>query len=311
MVAVVAAAIVVPARDGLRVVGTPSMSALPADPMIGDCLLEPTADFWADARRALSADSPQEPAAAHPSEHKNVLAPVFGTCDQRQVAGEVVAIISAAGDPQTREREIAGSGLDCRASALEYAGLVRLPDRYSVVGEPSDNPVTWQLSIDLRGSWVLPSPLLQAAGRTWAACVVAPTTAQPYVGSIAGAFRDGQLPAPFGTCWDRPESSAGNRSLACDQPHKAELISTGTVPIRSETTSAEIRRSCEELAGLVMRRADPTAAGGITVHISPDLADSVVRRAPNLDVVCFVSPTEHSIAGSVIGIGDRPVPYAG
>jgi len=308
VVAVVAVAIVVPARDGLRLAGTASMVAFPPDPVVGDCLIEPAADFWDDARQPLGSISQSQTAA---SGTRNPFAPVFGGCHDGPVVGEVVAILSAVGDQQAIQRQIAGSGLDCRSAALGYAGLIPLDDRYSVEGALTVDPVRWRFSIDLRGVWVLPSRVLQAAGRSWAACVAAPGAAESYRGSVAGAYRLGQLPDAFGTCWDRPESSPGIQSVACDEPHQAELISTGTVPVRADTTSADIRRSCEALAGRVMRRADPTADGGITVRLSPETSDAQVRRAPTLDVVCFITPSEHSLAGTVVGLGASPIPYAG
>ena len=189
----------------------------------------------------------------------------------------MVAIINAVGDSAARRVQIANSGLDCRAAALDYAGLVRNEGNYSIPGATAVDPVLWRLSVDLLGTWVLPGELLQAAGRTWAACVVAPTTA------------------------DR----------VCNESHQAELISSGSVPDRAATTPAAIQQSCEELAAGVMRRTDPTAGGGINVRISPETSDIQTLRAGNLDVVCFVIPTEHSLAGTVVGIGDRPIPYAG
>ena len=44
VVAVVAIAILVPSREGRRLAGTPSLIPLPADPVVGDCLLEPTGE---------------------------------------------------------------------------------------------------------------------------------------------------------------------------------------------------------------------------------------------------------------------------
>ena len=308
VVAVVAIAILVPSREGRRLAGTPSLIPLPADPVVGDCLLEPTADFFADIRQA-PAELPTSS-----SVNRNVArpgpAPVFGRCTG-SVAGEVVAIISAVGDSAARRLQIASSGLDCRAAALDYAGLVQNEGNYSIPGATAVDPVLWRLSVDLRGTWVLPGELLQAAGRSWAACVVAPTSPDRYSGTIAGAYRDGRLPDAFGTCWDLPESSARIQTLPCNEPHQAELISSGRVPDRAATTAVAIQQSCEELAAGVIRRTDPTAGGGITVRVSPETLDSQTRRAANLDVVCFVIPTEHSLAGTVVGIGDRPIPYAG
>ena len=308
VVAALVAAIVVPVRQGLRVAGNASLVELPADPAVGDCLLGPAAEFWDGARvprRQAARVTTAEPATNNP------LAPIFGPCGDSGVAGEVVAILSATGDARSRLASAEASGLDCRAASLEYAGLTRVGSRYSVSGQLGDEPVSWKFSINLRTSWVFPSAVLQAAGRTWVACVASPVTPSRYAGSIAGAYLGGGLPAPFGTCWDRPETGAGIQTVGCDQPHKAQLVASGTIPTREGATVARIRDSCRGLTASVMGRADPTAGGGLTIKVSPEIADGQAWRNKSLDVICFVTPTEHSLAASVIGLGNRPIPYSG
>ncbi len=308
VVAAVVVATVVPLRDGLRVAGSAAIIELPADPVVGDCLLEPTAEFWDGARvprRQATGATAIEPAT------KNPLAPTFGPCGGGAVAGEVVAIISATGDASSRTARAERSGLDCRASSLEFAGLTRVDSRYSVPGQLGAAPVSWRFSINLRTSWMLPSAVLRAAGRTWVACVVSPVTPSRYFGSIAGAYRDGDLPAPYGTCWDRPETGAGIQIVSCDRPHKAQLIAAGTIPSRDGVTTATIRQSCNGLTASVMRRGDPTAGGGLTIKVSPEIPDRQEWRNGSLDVVCFVTPTAQSLTASVVGLADRPIPYTG
>jgi hypothetical protein len=308
VVAAIVVAILVPVRDGLRVAGTAAITDIPADPAIGNCLLEPTAEFWSGAR--VPPDKPAGGTAAEQATN-NPLAPIFGSCSGVSVAGEVVAIRSATGDSGSRLASAQGSGLDCRAAALEYAGLTRVDSRFSVRGQLGAEPVSWKFSINLRTSWVLPSPVLQAAGRTWVACVASPVTPSRYTGSIADAYLGGELPAPFGTCWDRPETGAGIQMVPCDQPHKAQLVASGTIPTRQDATIAKIGQSCRGLTATVMGRTDPTAGGGLTIKLSPEIADGQVWRSSSVDVICFITPTEHSLVASVVGLGDRPIPYSG
>ena len=103
VVVVLTVAIVIPARNGLRITGSGSIGELPADPVVGDCLLQPPYEFWEQARGRAGADSISQRA------RKNPLAPIFGPCDGGEVAGEVVAIISASGDGVTRQARAARS----------------------------------------------------------------------------------------------------------------------------------------------------------------------------------------------------------
>jgi hypothetical protein len=309
VVVVLTVAIVVPARNGLRIAGSGLIGELPADPSVGDCLLQPPYEFWEQARRRPGADSTSQLA------RKNPLAPIFGPCDGGEVAGEVVAIVSASGDRVTRQARAAASGLDCRSTALQYAGLHPLGERFVLADQMAANPVSWQLSVSMRGSWMLPSVVLQAAGRSWAACVATPGLAGFYRGTLANSYRGGRLPDVFGTCWDRATPSAGMRAIDCGTPHAAELISMGDLPDRAATTGAAINAACYRLAAEVMGRADPTAGGGLQVKVAPDLPDvPVTSNSPDagsrgLNVVCFVTAGERSLTGSLVGIGENAIPY--
>jgi hypothetical protein len=309
VVVVLTVAILIPARNGLRIAGSGSIGELPADPVVGDCLLQPPYEFWEQARGRPGSESTSQRA------RKNPLAPIFGPCDGGDVAGEVVAIISASGDVVTRRARAAASGLDCRSTALQYAGLFPLGERFVLADAMAVDPVSWQLSISLRGNWMLPSVVMQAAGRSWAACVATPGVAGFYRGTVANSYRGGRLPDLFGTCWDRSTPSAGMDSVDCGKSHAAELISVGDVPDRAATTGAAINADCQRLAAEVMGRADPTAGGGLQVKVAPDLPDApAVSNLPEaeprgLNVVCFVTAGERSLTGSLVGIGENPIPY--
>ncbi|MET0862849.1 MAG: hypothetical protein ABWZ98_00805 [Nakamurella sp.] len=309
VVMVLTVAIVVPARNGLRMAGSGSIGELPADPVVGDCLLQPAYEFWAEgAGGGVPAEGVQRA-------RKNPLAPIFGPCDGGEVAGEVVAVTSASGTGVARQARAEASGLDCRSTALQYAGLFPLADRFVVADQLSVDPVSWQLSVSLRGSWMLPSVVMQAAGRSWAACVATPGVPGFYRGSVADAYRGGRLPDMFGTCWDRAEPSAGMRAVNCGTSHAAELISVGDVPDRAATTNAAIKAACQRLSAQVMGRADPTAGGGLQVKVAPDLPDNELQRispqedARGLNVVCFMTAGDRSLTGSLVGIGENPIPY--
>jgi hypothetical protein len=236
------------------------------------------------------------------------LAPTFGPCAGQPVNGEVVAIVTAAGDPGERLRQVQANGVNCRNAALQYSGLTQIGSRFVLSDQPPADPVTWMLSIKVRGAWLLPAPLLQTAGRTWAACVALPSSGEPYRGRLAGAFLGGRLPDEFGVCWDRRVVSASIAPVGCGQPHLAELLSVGTADTASVAV-ADVRASCLQLAARVMKRADPTAGGGLTVLVSPDVSE-LAPSAPMQDVLCYVAPADQSLTGTLVGLRDRPIPYS-
>ena len=313
VVAVLVAAIVTPARSGLRMAGTAALIQLPGDPRVGDCLLGPAAEMRAwpvQDGRAGSPPASSSPRWSLPKVPQDPFAPAFAPCDGTAVAGEVVAIVSAAVDPQTRRARAQPSGLDCRSAGLKYAGLVPEAGGFAPPDQPRDDPVSWRFSINLRSDWVLPSTMLQAAGRTWAACVVAPPDGGLYRGRIADAYSSGRLPDEFGTCWDVQVVSAAIRPVDCGESHMAELISAGWVPVRAATSMADIKSSCVRLAADVLDRGDPTAAGALDIKTSPASIDRLDEEA-SVSVLCFVGSADRSLAGTLGGRGERAIPYAG
>jgi hypothetical protein len=313
LVAVIAAGIVAAKSGGLRTVGVAVMAELPADPQVGNCLLE-SADGSLPEPSTPNRASPGPlimPAQTTLPPSQNVLGPRFGSCtDAHRVGGEVVALLSATGDEHTRRLRAQNNGVDCRAASLQYAGLRAIENRFTLPEQGADDPVTWRLSINLTSGWVLPSQLLQASGRTWLACIAAPSDGSLYSGRLAGAFEGAQLPDEFGTCWNSRTVSASVRTLNCSAPHLAELISFGFVPDRSVVSYQQIQSSCEQLAARVLDRADPTAGGVLTLKTSPERIS--LLNTGSVSVMCYATPTgDRELAGTLVGLGDRPVPFAG
>jgi hypothetical protein len=277
VVAVVAVAVVVPARDGLRIAGRPTAIELPADPEVGDCLLVTAS---------------------------------FGPCAGQPAIGEVVSIVTATPDPYDRLVRAESSGTGCRAAALTYAGLTAADGRYVPRLHEQPDPVNWKFSINVRTTWILPTALQHAAGRSWAACVVEPAGGNRYVGGLADAYSGGRLPDAYGVCWSSREVGVAMHKVDCAEPHLAELIAIGNVA-RDDVNPTEISGSCQSLAAEVMGRSDPTADGGLTVLIDPDAADSLRWTREAMGVVCYVVPNAHSLTGTLVGLRDRPVPYSG
>lgn len=305
VVAVVVAAIVIPARGGLRIVGSPVVGAPPAAPQVGACVYQRPADPPENTGMlALPASTPLP--ASHGRSPATANALTIGVCDGQPAVGEVVAIGRARPD---------GLGLrppaqDCRPLALRYAGLVRTEAGYVLPGQRTTDPVSWTFSINLRSGWMMPSAPLRAVGQTWAACVVASPVTDQYLGRVATAYGGGRLPDEFGTCWNSRDVSAGVTPVDCGSPHLSELIAVGTVRDRATATTASVISSCRNLAASVIGRSDPTASGSLAVHISPRSIESSQPAANPLTTVCYVVPTGHSLTGTLVGLGDRPIPFA-
>ena len=294
-VVVLTLAVLVPALGGLRSEGVGTAIELPSDPRVGDCVLEP----------------PTDSAVIPPAASVSMIAPSFAPCDGQPIAGEVVAVVRAAGDDRARLQQVAAIGEDCRGSSLKYSGLVQDDGRYVLADHHLHDVVDWNLSINARTSWVLPPALLRSAGQTWAACIAAPASAAAYRGRLVGAFTDGVLPDEFGVCWEQTAPPATIDSVSCGDRHLAELVSTGKVPDGGKVTVADIKVSCQQLAAKVIGRADPTAGGQLVVGtaISPDTAQFLALPQP-LNVTCYVAPVAQSLSGTLVGLGNRPIPYS-
>jgi len=294
-VVVVVLAVVIPTLGGLRRVGTASPIQLPDAPRVGDCLLEPLTDFI---------PTPQDG-----SGHS--LAPSFAPCDGRDVAGEVVAVVQATGGISSRVREAEASGVGCYRSSLLYSGLALSGGRYVVPDHAPNDPVKWNLTINVRTAWVVPAPLLRTAGQSWVACIAAPLSGTTFRGRLADAFSGGKLPDEFGFCWQQRIPSAQG-AVSCGGRHFAELVSLGTIPDGGLVPHADIKSSCRRLSALVIGRADPTAAGRLTVTTSvssPRVAPVPPLPRP-LNVVCYLEPLAYPLSGTVVGLGDEPIPYS-
>jgi hypothetical protein len=312
IVAVVAAAIIFPASNGKRIAGDAIAVELPSDPVVGDCLIMPGSDhpdgMGQVFRSRPSSDLTTESSSMPPPNRVDI-----GPCDGQPVVGEVVAMTTI-GHGNAPLPGTSAVGKDCKSTALEYAGLIPHDKRFELSGDLTADPVNWNVSIDVLTSWVLPSPFLQSAGKKWAACVLAPARSNPYQGRVSAAYGGGQLPDEFASCWNSREVGPAAGPVPCDQPHLAELISVGAVPSSAATSPSAIQNSCDQLAAVVMRRPDPTASGALTVQTAPDsarMAQGLTSRFGTLNIVCYIVATRGSLTSTLVGLGNRPLPYAG
>ena len=287
-------AIVVPSFGGHRIEGFGIPIELPGDPRVGDCMLESLNDVIL----------------IQPTSSGASLTPTFVPCGDGQVGGQVVAVVRGTGDVRDRLRQAAASGVDCYQSSLRYSGLVLDGGRYVLADHSPNDPVDWNLTINVRTAWVVPSPLLRTAGQNWVACVAAPLSGATFRGQLARAFSGGTLPDEFGFCWEQSTPSAVG-AVPCGSRHFAELVSLGTIPGGTAVALADIESSCQGLAAQVIGRSDPTAAGDLAVGISVSSDSATSTTVPQTQrIVCYIEPLTRPLFGTLVGLRDRPIPYS-
>jgi len=306
VVAVISAAIVLPPMvTGSRIAGSASPIDLPDPPGVGDCLLNPLpktngqdlADGTTVRITGYPADLPDDTAAA-----------AFGPCDGL-VAGEVVQVVDSGGDPPARRAAAAVSNEGCRSATAAYTGLLDVIRQFT---SPTGavEAVRWDPTVNVRHVWVQPEAVQRAAGRTWLACVVTPARPVRYLGRVAGAFAGRSLPDQFGVCWLQTDVSAAVTFVDCSEPHRSELVSIGSVSGHSDVAPADVTTSCERLASRVVGRDDPTAGGVLTVGVDPEELPARLRSDRTVDVTCFLTAgNDRRLVGTLVGLGDRPIPF--
>ena len=294
LIAVLTLALVIPAVDGRQLPGSGVMIKLPDRPKIGDCVLPSPIDIGASVGDPL-----------------DLFGRTSAACDDGTVAGEVVAVMGPTASVPARLDDVSADEINCRRSALEYSGLI-LEDNRALATEPDPaRLINWDLVPGLRAASVVPSPLLRSAGQDWRACIAAPVGDTPYQGRLAGAFTGGRLPDEFGVCGAAQRPSVLLDAVPCSNPHLAELLATASVPGGGRTAVADIEHSCSRIAARVVGRSDPTAAGQLLVQtsISPAAGEFLALPQPQ-DVMCYISFGMRPLSGTLVGLGERPIPFA-
>jgi hypothetical protein len=291
VVLALAAVMVWPALSGIRSTGVAVPVALASPPAVGDCV-----SSLSDAAPPGSLP-PQLP----------VSAVRFGSC-RGEIVGEVVAYwptqLAQSAAPRSRR---AGP---CYQPLAQYTGL-RVPGTPTEPLAAADaEQVSWRPVIAFQAYLVSASDLERRAGRDWSACVIGTATGQVYRGSLRGAYLNDALPTVFGSCWiaDGPGLLIGPGD--CLQPHTAQLVATGFGGGLDRVPAADVSASCSRIAARLMDTQDPTRDGQLTI-----VADRMARLSRTWtgnpsSLGCFVTTTgSRQLAGLLLGLGDRPIPF--
>lgn len=168
----------------------------------------------------------------------------------------------------------------------------------------------WKPTIGFTPYLVVPGELEQRAGRSWVACLVVPVGGPAYAGNLRDAFRRG-LPPQYGLCFVSANFDRLPALLLCDRPHAAELLATGWIPDRSQVSLADIDDACNAVAGRLLGTTDPTRGKALKIVADRLTSQSDDRPDGPLTIACFAAAAGSAqLSGSLIGLGERPVPLA-
>jgi len=290
LILVVVAATVVPGLSGRRVAGSAVPKAFPDPPAVGDC--------------AVSAPSRQGGSFGEPSDLE-VTAVTWGPCTG-PIVGEVVAVQPADDDPMSPGEDWPDS---CYRGAAAFAGLDMSGPYPTLAGAPPTDPVAWAPAIGANVQRVRPDDEARRAGQSWQACLVTPAERGSYRGTLEKAFVSGQVPEEFGLCWNGTDLEQQGDLIACREPHLAQLLALGDATDRSLMSLDELQSACRAVATLVMRTDRPVQAGELATVL--DVVDDGAGSDAPLTAGCFATAVgSRQLGGSLIGLDDRPVPFA-
>jgi len=145
-----------------------------------------------------------------------------------------------------------------------------------------------------------------------------PTNHRQYVGSIADLGTD-RRPGAFGSCMSDDQVF----EVSCATPHHKEFLATLFSVIGTEggpTATADMPASlkatldaqCQEIAARLTQNPDPTYDSRLAVVVDSTVpvSDAARRQGASLLFysICMVVSDPVPLTGSVVGLGEGPVP---
>lgn len=296
------ATLALPGVLGHRLAGAAMAAVIPPPPAIGACVTS------VSERAEIRPDARADQRVAYPTA-------VLGSC-AGAIAGEVMSVDLAEHrlDRATITTYQADSS-KCQLAEVNYVGSIGPfdPDRLT---EPS---IAWEAPVSIESISVGPSDFQRAAGQTWTACVGTGDAGTTYRGRIAQALRTGVLPSTFATCWrtllSSTETQDNEQHSPCTTPHSVELLGTTSINDPAATI-AQIQKSCRGMASRALRTPDPTRGGRLEISAYSLDGSSVLPLEAadlftgHLGCVASIAPPER-LAGTLIGIENRPLPLSG
>jgi len=291
LLVVLLAALVAPIFIGHRIGGTAIAVAIPAPPLVGDCLHDVRRD---PGSTGVAAGSPMVVPCElpHRGEIITQTANVATAATNRPGGGQVSSLAA------------------CAKTAYWYLGVHPL-DRE---GQRSVLLGAWWPAFAADFRLLRPSPLQLRVSHSWSACVM--TSPHGLVsGSAARLYGGAPRKSPIALCTATAEVVL-HVSVSCNRPHATEIVGW-RVAEQSSANQESVDQSCTELAARLTGRADPSAGGALRVAVV------VIRSTDRLvhegwgpghsgpfRAACTIGATgPRLLTGSLSGIGDAPLPW--
>ncbi|MET3807460.1 hypothetical protein ABIB25_004486 [Nakamurella sp. UYEF19] len=299
---VLVAAVVAPRLVGRQVLGTPVAATIPGAPGIGDCLL----------------DAPSSTHGVVSGEGKALYQNVrTGPCSGSRF-GEVVAVLpqGLSAKPVRVADDDGVFSFEDPNRAVCTTAMARYLDRSAGVD-------VWRSSIVFESVLLQPTDLQQRFGQNWVACGVfvggRTGAVLDYAGTVRDSLRSGLAPdASLDAIPDCLSSTSYfvQHPVDCAEPHPVEAFGQ-ILTHHPSTTELSLGATCATVIGVATGMSDPTAAGQLQITAMAVHRASDGTFAPGLSTqdelgtaTCVVISKTRQLNGSLVGLGDGPVPWA-
>lgn len=304
LVVVLLAVAVVSALTPHRLPGSPQAVPVPGPPALGDCVVAPV-------RYADSAEPEPDKDFAYPATETS-------KCSGSRYA-EVIAVIAHPSKPKILRNVDSSYAIEddnrrqCYLAATRYLGLP--------AGEipASSGFDAWTVSAMLLTEVAAPSLRQAAAHQHWAACSLGLPSGlnqtdvwQPYTGSLRNAMISGPQRDDFGTC----QAGPGEQSeiAYCSEPHATQFLVNGAVG-KAAVSRTSVEQNCRRAISTVTGLSDTTAHGALELALTIYGTQGPLVGGPSVParsyLTCGLRTTGiRKLAGSLIALGTRPIPWA-
>lgn len=137
-----------------------------------------------------------------------------------------------------------------------------------------------------------------AGGPQWTVCYASDASGRPV------PVLDAHTPLDaVGSCF-RDVGAAAPSPIACSLPHTSQLLGTAG-QIAGYPTSTDYRLACQDFAAVAMGVTDATAGGALRLLSVDQTSPLGVQGQCRISVV----DASRTLSGSIIGLGDRPLPW--
>jgi hypothetical protein len=139
------------------------------------------------------------------------------------------------------------------------------------------------------------------------------TAVERFAGSLRMALSTGNARNLLGFCGAGRDWTIGYVSV-CSSPHEFQVLASGTAAA-GHVSRAELQRTCVQVARRLTALPDVTAAGALAVKVQSIEGTGASTESAGVQVPaelgCGISTVgSRRLAGALVGVGDRPIPWA-